>query len=139
MKRIMLVILVILFLGFLFFFLRKDERDLGEGYYYLPKYEAVDVGYPEGAAIYKSHKKLVFSNVKIHGNIICVKKNREFILAILDIDSTDTKRGCIKNLNSTSFRFFIINKKADYVYGPFNKTEYLRKREELKVNKSLSF
>ena len=41
-----------------------DDQNLGNNYFYLPMYEAYDIGY-EGSIIYKSHKKLLFSDIII--------------------------------------------------------------------------
>ena len=48
-----------------------SERDLGEGYYFLPKYESVDIGYPnEEAIIYQSKEENQFNNIKINGDVL---------------------------------------------------------------------
>jgi hypothetical protein len=132
MKKWIIAILVILLLcGVLFLIMRTDEQILGENYYYLPEYEAYDVGYPEGGIIYKSSEKNLFSNVIIHGNVIRMNDNKDFILALqLKNDSAKTDK---KQL----LHYFIIQKKSDNVYGPFQKQEYLQKREELNVPKEL--
>ena len=47
-KLIIAIIVTVLLCGILFFIFRTDEQDLGDNYFYLPKYEAIDIGYPEG-------------------------------------------------------------------------------------------
>lgn len=139
MKKWIIIVLVVLFFSILFFIWRIDEQYLGEDYYYLPKYEAIDIGYPGGAVIYKSKQKNVFSDVKIHADVISVNNNKEFIIALQKIDSTNIEKTNPNILDKDSLLYFIIVKKSDLVYGPFSKMEYLKKREELKISKKLVF
>lgn len=134
MKNWIIAIVIILVLVVLYLTWGKgNEQDLGDNYFYLPKYEAVDIGYPDGAIIYKSKERNVFSDVKIHRNVISVDKNKDFIIAVQQDDSvTQPKVQDIKFLH-----YFIIAKQTDMVYGPFSKIEYLRKREELKIPHNL--
>ncbi len=110
------------------------DRELGDGYYYLPKYESIDVGYENCEAIvYKSASENLFSDIKIRGDVISVNSNRNFIVA-----AQSTPIGCIDEfvLDGSSIRhlsFFIIVKKTDSLYGPYLLEGYLKKREELKV------
>jgi hypothetical protein len=59
MKKWIAVICTLVIFVFAFFVQNqiKDNEDLGDGYYYLPPYEALDIGFPEGAVIYKSSQK----------------------------------------------------------------------------------
>ena len=114
---------------------RTNEQDLGDNYYYLPEYEAIDIGYPDGAIIYKSAQRNVFSDVKIHRTVIGVNKNKDFIIAIQHDDSVNVK--CMQSTVLDSIHYFIIAKQTDKVYGPFSKMDYLKKRAELKVPKEL--
>lgn len=139
MKKWIIIILIIAFFSVMLFMWQVDEQDLGGNYYYLPNYEAIDIGYPNGAVIYKSKQKLVFNDVKIPGDVISVNKNKEFIIAIQKVDSLDHERIHTNVLDSTSLNYFIIVKKIDLVYGPYRKLEYLKKREELKIPKELMF
>ena len=50
-----------------------SEEELGNGYYYLPDYEALDIGYCKGSTIYKSIQKNCFQTVLIQGGILEVK------------------------------------------------------------------
>jgi hypothetical protein len=113
-----------------------DNASLGEDYYYLPIYEAKDVGYPGGATIYKSPQKNVFRDIKIQGDIINVNYDKDFIIAIRENkDSLIIEK---QGLNMDKFfQYFIIEKKSDKVFGPFNKEEYLQKRSELNVPEEL--
>ncbi len=132
MKKWIIAILVTLLLcGVLFLIMRNDEQILGENYYYLPEYEAYDVGYPEGGIIYKSSEKNLFSNVIIHGNVIRMNDNKNFIIAM------QLKDDSAKIDKQQLLHYFIIEKKSDLIYGPFKKEEYLQKREELGVQREL--
>lgn len=122
---------VLILCGVLFIVMSPDEEVLGENYYYLPEYVAYDVGYPEGGIIYKSSQKNSFSNIIIHGNVIRMDDNKDFIIAMqLKDDSAKIDK---KQL----LHYFIIEKKSDLKFGPYNKEEYLQKREELNVPKGL--
>lgn len=139
MKKWIIIIIVILLFGILFFIWQIDEQDLGKDYYYLPKYKAIDIGYPGGAVIYKSAQKNVFNNVKVQGDIISINKNKEFIIAIQNIDSVNINKVKLNALDSNYLHYFIIVKKTDSVYGPFNYVEFLKKRKELKIPEELMF
>jgi len=114
-----------------------NEQNLGDNYYYLPEYEAIDVRYPYGAIIYKSTQRCEIDEVKIHRNVISVNKNKQFIIAIQQDDSVNVKSRQSNVLDSNHLHYFIIVKQTDMVYGPFNKFEYFKKREELMIPKSL--
>jgi hypothetical protein len=85
-----------------------NDAGLGNHYYYLNPDEAVDVGYPGGAIIYKSAQEYSYSDVKVRGNVIKVHFNERFIVALQKPleKKTDT------------IRYFLINKTNDRVYGP---------------------
>lgn len=136
MKKWIITIVVILLMVVLYLLWgRTNEQDLGDNYYYLPEYEAIDIGYPDGAIIYKSAQRNVFSDVKIHRTVIGVNKNKDFIIAIQHDDSVNVK--CMQSTVLDSIHYFIIAKQTDKVYGPFSKMDYLKKRAELKVPKEL--
>ncbi len=84
-----------------------DNADLGDSYYYLDPFEAMDVGYPDGAIIYKSTKKLVYDSIIISKEVVQVSHNDQFILAkqLADLNKLDTN-------------YFIIDKERDKIYGP---------------------
>jgi hypothetical protein len=129
MKKWIITISILLLCAILFLITKTDEQTLGENYYYLPESEAYDVGYSEGGIIYKSSEKNLFSNIIIHGNVIRMNDNKDFIIVIqLKDDSTKINK---KQL----LYYYIIEKKQDIVYGPFNKEEYLKKREDLSLPK----
>jgi hypothetical protein len=86
-----------------------DKSDLGNSYYYLDPFEAMDVGYPDGAIIYKSNKKLFFDTIIISKEVVQAIHNDKFILAKQLVDK-----------NSLDTNYYIIDKKIDKVYGPTN-------------------
>lgn len=91
----------------LFFSSCADNADLGDSYYYLDPFEAIDVGYPDGAIVYKSTKKLVFDSIIISKEVVQVSHNDQFIFAkqLADVNKLDTN-------------YFIIDKERDKIYGP---------------------
>ncbi len=132
---------VILFLLFFLYLIwgEFNEQDLGDNYYYLPKYEALDIGFPDGAIIYKSVQRNVFSDVKIQKNVVCVIKNKEFIIAIREDDSLNINNANSKSIDSSYLHYYIIVKKTDVIYGPLSRNEYLKKRKVLKIPDNLKF
>ena len=129
MKKTIILIMVLVLAIISFFILEIDEQDLGGNYYYLPAYEAVDVGYPGGAIIYKSQQKYSYSDVKIQEEVISVNNNKDFVVAIQKLNNSSTKRD--------SLQYYIIAKKSDLVYGPYDKKRYMQKRKELNVPNKL--
>jgi hypothetical protein len=95
-----------------------NERELGNGYYFLPKYEAIDIGYPDGEAIiYKSKQEYSFSDIIVDGDVIDVKADSKFIIAKQD-PIIDWKR------NEGILKYFIILKKNDSLIGSLNIDEF---------------
>jgi hypothetical protein len=85
----------------------EDNADLGDSYYYLDPYYAMDVGYPDGAIIYKSSRKLSFENIIISKEVVEATHNDKFIFAkqLSDTNKIDTS-------------YYIIDKLSDKVFGP---------------------
>tara|TARA_Y100000780_G_scaffold226832_1_gene241682 strand:- start:63 stop:413 length:351 start_codon:yes stop_codon:yes gene_type:complete len=105
-----------------------NDRELGNDYYYLPKYESIDIGYPDSEAIiYKSNHENAFGDIKIRGDVLEVNSNSKYIIA---------KRNPLisQNKNSGVIEYYIIEKKIDKLFGPFTKKDFDRKTIELKVN-----
>lgn len=103
-----------------------DDESLGNGYYYLPEYEAIDLGFPYGAVVYKSSKKYIFNDIKIKGNVIEVNSNEDFIIA---------KRNTVDTISLTeTLDYYIIDKEKDTVYGPYNEFYYNEKRNILNLS-----
>ena len=110
----------------------KSEQELGDNYYYLPIYEALDVGFPDGAIIYTGTERYLFDDVLIPSHVVAVNHNDEFILAIrIPKDSIETDRYLISETNPR--QYYIIDKKYDKVYGPLGKDKYLNLRYKLVI------
>ncbi|MFH6963022.1 hypothetical protein ACHRVK_11540 [Flavobacterium plurextorum] len=99
-----------------------DNTNLGNDYYYLPEYEAMDIGYPNGAIIYKSFNKNVFKDVKISANVKKAKSNINYIIA-LQIPKNSSKRN-----------YFIIDKRYDKIYGPLEKIDFFKLKSKMRIN-----
>jgi hypothetical protein len=126
MKRLTIHIIVLSFI-----FCSCSNRDLGDGYYYLPKYESIDIGYPDGAAIiYKSNQEYLYSDVKIQGDVIEVKSNSKYIIA---------KRNPLINRdkNTEILEYYLILKKNDSLIGPL--TNDMLKKAITDTNVNLKF
>jgi len=136
MKKWPIAIFIVSVSAILFFLWGVDEQELGDNYYYLPKYEAIDIGYP-GAIIYKSTRKNIFEEVKIEGDVIRVSNNKEFILALQKPYTIDIEKEPFDSSTIKSLKYFIVSKKSEIVYGPYAKKEYLQKKVELGVPKDL--
>ena len=140
MKKLIVPIIVSIFIGALLFFAYdNDEQNLGDNYFYLPKYEAIDMGYPGGAIIYKSTQKYHFDQVKIPGNVTKTNANEDFIIAERNNDIS--YQGHIKSvaLNKQILTsYYIIIKKTNCILGPFTQTEYLSKRKTLNIPNQLT-
>lgn len=123
MKRLLVYILIISFI-----ILSCNDRKLGGGYFFLPKYESIDVGYPnQEAIIYMSKNESVFENIIIRGDVIDVQSSSKFIIAKRDplID---------ENKNSGILEYYIINKKNYAVIGPLSYKIFLETTKKLSVN-----
>lgn len=81
MKKAIIMVGGVLLTGISLFGWGTSEQLLGEEYFYLPQYEAVDVGYPGGTTIYKSDHQNVFTTVLVQGGVVEVQKDNHFILA----------------------------------------------------------
>lgn len=99
----------------------SDNTNLGNNYYYLPEYEAIDIGYPNGAIIYKSFNKKVFKDVKISANVKKAKSDNNYIIAL-----QIPKNSSIRN-------YFIIDKRNDKIYGPLEKTGFFKLKSEMRI------
>lgn len=122
--------LLIILLGLLFFGCTKSEADLGDNYYWLPKYEAIDVGYPNSEAIvYKSHNRWIFNDIKINGDVVKINSDSKHVVAKRKPNNIDN--------NVDKFEFYIIVKEHDSVIGPLNYKTYLETKKELKVDISI--
>jgi hypothetical protein len=109
----------------------NDYRKLGDGYFLLPKYEAIDVGYPNAEAIlYKSTEAYSFDEIIIAGDVIEVDHNSKFIVA--------NRNPLIEwKTNSGQLEYYLIIKENDSLIGPLSRTEYEETKEELQVELEL--
>lgn len=119
-----LVILGISIVVCLFLYKYWDtDSDLGDGYYFLPEYEAKDIGSPDGAIVYKSNNKNSYAieDIKIPATVIEAKSTGNYIVAI------QTPK------NDTIRKYFIINKKTDEIFENLNKKEFLKVCSKLRI------
>ena len=105
-----------------------SDRKLGDNYYFLPKYESIDVGYPNSEAIvYKSNQEYVFNNIIIRGDVLEINFNSKYIIAKRDpLISRDKNSGLIE--------YYIVEKKNDKIFGPLTKKDFDKKTVELNIN-----
>ena len=95
-------------------------------------------GFPGGAIVYKSDMKDVFTDIKIRGNVINVKSDRDFIVAVRNNDTINFEMKHGENTFSDKKNFyFIIVKSLGNVLGPFNKVEFEKKCIEIGVPNKL--
>tara|TARA_R110000868_G_scaffold226734_4_gene479416 strand:+ start:622 stop:954 length:333 start_codon:yes stop_codon:yes gene_type:complete len=103
-----------------------SEAELGDDYYWLPKYEAIDVGYPNSEAIvYKSYDRWVFKDIKINGDVVKINSDSKHIIAKRKLNNTE------------KFEFYIIDKKLDSVIGPSDYKTFLEVKDKLKIDLAL--
>ena len=110
-----------------------SEEELGNGYYYLPDYKAIDIGYSGGSMIYQSFKKNCFKNegILIKGGVLKVNKDNVFILVGQNKEQFDL------NYKTEVYFYWIINKHSSDVYGPLVFEDYLERKAELGVPDNL--
>lgn len=91
-----------------------DESYLGDDYYFMSIYEAIDVGSPFGAIVYKSKRKNSYSieDIKIPENVLRAESRGNYIIAIQ------------KSKNEIVERYFIVDKKNDNVFKNLSKKEF---------------
>ncbi|WP_187478094.1 hypothetical protein [Amniculibacterium sp. G2-70] len=122
MKKKMIILGITIFIFWLGYEYWDYDEDLGDGYYFLPEYEAKDIGFPDGAIVYKSFDKNVFEDIKIPATVIEAKNTGDYIVAI-QIPQNDTIR-----------KYFVINKKTDEIIENLNRKEFLNICAKLKIN-----
>jgi hypothetical protein len=57
-----------------------------ENYFYLSEFEALDVGYPYGAIVYKSSEEYLYRDVIIGGHVLLFKKDSKYVVAKQALD-----------------------------------------------------
>ncbi len=126
MKTFGIIMLFVLVAGLLILVTRADNQKLGDGYFYLPNYEAIDVGYPDGSIIYKSTKKNLYKEVVVRDNILSVVSDRRYIGVYAKGDLADPQP-------ASGDRFYLVDKISGKVYGPLGDQAFLGIINELEV------
>lgn len=97
----------IIILTFITIFLSNcsnNNTELGNSYYYLDRFEATDIGYPNGAIVYKSPTKNLFKEIIISKQVVQVNHNDKYILAKQIVtNKIDTNYYIIDKINSKLF------------------------------------
>ena len=103
----------------------KDEQNLGNGYYFLPDYEAIDIGYSYGNMLYKSDKKNHFNNIIIFSDIKKINFNNYYIIVL----QRPNKKLVLKQIEDDLTlwnNYYTVNKKDSIVTFNFNKISLVR-------------
>lgn len=131
MKKNSLIILMFLFATSCSFF--QDEDVLGDGYYYMPYYEAKDVGAPFGSIVYTSDQKNCYNEdgILIKGGIVQIINDGHFILVGQNKKQEDDKK------DKSVYYLWIVDKQTSDVYGPMSFEQYLAKKKDLGVPEKL--
>ncbi|HCA08440.1 hypothetical protein [Chryseobacterium sp.] len=131
----------------LFLYSCNDGSNLGGDYYYLPIYEAEDIGYPYGTIVYKSKEKNHFDEVLIYSDIEKINYNNQFVIVLqkpnkelmlkrikddlnngnrqFDIkDSIPRIEKKYRKLFLNGKNYYIINKQNNKFFGPLNQKEF---------------
>jgi hypothetical protein len=139
MKKAIVIFVVFCTVLYVIFFMRSDDKQiLGDEYYYLPRYEAIDVGFPGGAIIYKGIQKYHFQEVKVKGEVLDVDYDDNFIVAVrLPVNSLRVQEPQLDEDDFDSLQFYIIEKKSDLIHGPYTEQEYIQRRGALGVPEKL--
>lgn len=112
MKKTLIIFALLSIIFFLVIKYWDTESNLGDGYFYLPSDVAYDIGFSGGGVVYKSSKKLVFDDIKIHGDVIKAKETGNYIIAIQVLE------------NNVIEKYFIINKTNDSIFKNLNKSQF---------------
>lgn len=114
------------FIIFVFLLLSCDnEAVLGNNYYYLTDYEALDVGYPHGSIVYKSDRINSFDDIVVYSDIEKCIYNSEYIL-ISQIPNKSLMLGQLREDLEFWNAYFLKNGKninVDLMYGEVSLNE----------------
>ena len=113
----------------------NDGSDLGDDYYYLPDYEALDIGYAYGTMVYKSENKNHFNDVIVYSDIKNIKFNSEYIIVLQE----PNKKLMIKQIAddlTTWNNYYLENKKDSVVNLTHGKLSLKNIDNLIKENKS---
>ena len=123
-----------------------DEKKLGDNYFYLPDYEAQDIGFPYGSIIYQSQKQNSFSNILVYAEIVKVKQIDDFILVkqkpnielykkyINEITISNYSK--IDSLFYNDVNYFIINKRITKVSKAYNIEDFKKECKKQQIDTS---
>jgi hypothetical protein len=92
MKKSLLCIFLITLFG-------CSEGSLGDGYFYLPEYDAMDTGYPYGSVVYKSTQKNIFQQLIIRADVISCTVKGHYILVVQKPNKALMKKEIIESLD----------------------------------------
>jgi len=137
MKKLISIFLIFSISAGAFIYFYPDHDYLGDDYYYLPPYEAIDVGFPGGAIIYRSPQKYSFNKIILQGEVIDIKHNEDFIIAVQQKEATSDLAEHKNGPGRKKLGYFIIDKKKEILFGPFTKSEFLQKCNEQGVPQDL--
>ena len=84
MKKIYLIFVLFTFFGC------NDDSNLGNDYFYLADYEAIDIGYAYGNMIYKSENENHFNNIIVYSDIKNLKYDDKYVIVL-----QEPNKGCI--------------------------------------------
>lgn len=121
MKKILFLGLIFIFSIFFIYRYWDCDIDLGDNYYYLPDYEALDIGSSYKPLIYKSFSKNVIEKIIISPIVVKAKNRGNYILVI-----QTNKKDTIK-------KYFIINKKNDSIFECLDRKDFLNFCTEKKI------
>ncbi|MEO6844891.1 MAG: hypothetical protein ABI184_06940 [Ginsengibacter sp.] len=131
-NKIILFIILLLFIPFFqkcIFYDRDGTKDnLGNGYYLYRTTGNSDIVGKKDIVLVTSIKDYANSD-----SFIIAYRNLNQMFYLRDSSDENWQE---KNHND-SIQFWIINKYIDSLYGPYNKTEYLKFKKELKIPNSL--
>jgi len=121
--------------SFFALFCCNDGTHLGNNYYYLPDYESVDIGYPYGSIVYKSHEKYHFDEVVIFSDINKITSNEKYII-VLQRPNKNILKSIIKDDLTLWNEHYLKTKKDSIVILPYD-TISLHKISELPINNKI--
>jgi di/tripeptidase len=101
----------------------SGNADLGNSYYYLDTFEAIDVGYPYGAIIYKGDTENHFDTTIISREVVQVIRTQRYIFA---------KQ--IASENKLDTNCYVIDKTTDKVFGPVKTDSFAKLKNSLTID-----
>jgi hypothetical protein len=133
--RILVLILIIAFLG-----CRNSLNNLGNGYFLTHNsVNDLAIGKPiKGLPVEETYQFIIYGHIVDYAFdstfIVVAEKPRDSVPGSLTLTYKEFQRV----FRQSNFRqYYVLNKKSDRLYGPFNKSAFLAKRKELNVPDSL--